>query len=83
MYKYTGCYWKVQTHLQRLWEEKGLINLIEWFVGRLVNHIYENPVQTTVDLMARILSVCAKIKKKKKIRQVHLRPNAADIVRHF
>ena len=79
MYKYTGCYWKVQTHLQRLWEEKGLLNLIEWFVSRLVNHMYGNPVETEVGLIARILVVC----KNSKIRQVHLRPKASDMVRHF
>ena len=28
----------------------------------LVNHIYENPVETEVGLIARILSVCVKIK---------------------
>jgi len=28
-----------------------------------MNHIYENPVETKVDLIARILSVCVNIKK--------------------
>jgi len=63
MYKYTGCYWKVQTHLQKLWEEKGLVNLIELFVSRLMNHIYEYPVEREVGLIARVLSVCVKTKK--------------------
>jgi len=45
-----------------------------------MNHIYENPVETEVDLVARILSVCVNIKK---LHEVHLRPKAADIVRHF
>ena len=46
----------------------------------LMKHIYENPVETEVGLIARILSVCVKIHK---IRQAHLRPKVADIVRHF
>jgi len=28
-----------------------------------MNHIYENPVETKVDLIARILSVCVNIEK--------------------
>jgi hypothetical protein len=31
--------------------------------GRLMNHIYENPVETEVDLLVRILSVSVNIKK--------------------
>ena len=46
----------------------------------LMNQIYENPVETEVGLIARILAVCVKIKK---YAQVHLRPKAVDIVRHF
>jgi len=49
--------------IQRLWEVKGLLNLIEWFVSRLVNHMYEKPVETEVGLIARILPVCVKIKR--------------------
>jgi len=32
-------------------------------VSRLVNHIYENPVETEVGLIARIMSVCVNIQK--------------------
>ena len=31
--------------------------------SRLMSHIYETPVETVVDLIARILSVCVNIKK--------------------
>jgi hypothetical protein len=49
--------------------------------GLLMCHIYENSVETDVDLIARILSVC--VCKYPKIRQEHLRPFADVIVRHF
>ena len=45
-----------------------------------MSHIYENPVETEVYLIARILSLCVSIKK---TGQVHLRPNAVVIVYHF
>ena len=37
--------------------------MIEWFGDRLMNHIYENPVDTEMNLVARILSVCVNIQK--------------------
>jgi len=48
--------------------------------GGLVSHIHDNPVETEMHLIARTSSLCVNVQK---IRQVHLRPKAADIVRHF
>jgi hypothetical protein len=45
-----------------------------------MSHIYENPVETQVDLLARIISGRVNIKK---TRQLHLHPNTADTVRHL
>jgi hypothetical protein len=58
------------------WASK--FNRMRW--GRLMSPIYGNPVETEVNLIARILSVCVNFQK---IGQVHLRPYTADIVRHL
>jgi len=42
--------------------------------------MYENPVETDVDLTAGILSVCLHIPN---TRHVHLCPYVANIARHF
>ena len=42
---------------------KGASKFDRMIWGRLMNDIYENPVETEVDLIARILSVYINIKK--------------------
>jgi hypothetical protein len=42
---------------------KGASKFDRMLCRRLVSHIYENPVETEVGLTARIISVCANIKK--------------------
>jgi hypothetical protein len=63
MYKYTGCYWKVQSYLYRFWQEMGHLNLIEWFRGPLMSHTYESPVEIEEELLDSILFWCVNIRK--------------------
>jgi len=46
-----------------LLQESGLHRTTEFFGGRLINHIHENPVETEEHLIAIISSMCVNIQK--------------------